>query len=202
MSRYSKPRYQDICGRKFNRLLVLELLPQRSASGGTVWLCRCDCGTIVKKRAQDLHSRHTLSCGCQLREKAAEHLKKVRTTNGRLFHGHASRNAHSQTYNSWKGAKNRCFNINEPAWFDYGGRGISMCARWKNSFAAFLTDMGECPPGKSLDRFPNNNGDYEPGNCRWATVLEQRMNQRPRNPGIAQSRTKWRPEERIEALSL
>lgn len=75
----------------------------------------------------------------------------------------------------------RCTDKNFARFADYGGRKIQVCARWRNSFTAFLADMGRKPsPMHSLDRFPNNDGDYEPGNCRWATPREQRANQRPR----------------------
>jgi hypothetical protein len=75
-------------------------------------------------------------------------------------------------------AKNRCFNHRTPRYKDYGGRGVTMCQRWKDSFAAFLADMGPRPIGTTLDRWPNNDGHYEPGNCRWATVTEQNRNRR------------------------
>lgn len=99
----------------------------------------------------------------------------------RLKHGHtALKNIgkKSREYNSWQNAKARCSNKNLAAYKDYGGRGISMCQHWYNSFAAFLEDMGPRPQGTSLDRFPNVNGNYEPGNCRWATRKQQVDNRR------------------------
>jgi len=200
MSRYQKPRHRNLIGQRFGRLLVLELAPGRTSTGGVIWLCLCDCGKKVTVRAQSLPSGHTVSCGCQLREKAAQHIRTVRSTNGRTCHGHARHGKQSRTYRSWKGAKNRCFNVNESAWIDWGGRGISMCERWRISFPAFLADMGECPPGMSLDRI-NNDGNYEPSNCRWATNHEQRLNQRPKTKH-SRIPTHWLPEEHIEALLL
>lgn len=83
----------------------------------------------------------------------------------------------TKTYRSWSGAKSRCFNASNPAFEHYGGRGITMCDRWKDSFANFLEDMGECPPYAywGLDRI-NNDGNYEPGNCRWADAHTQANN--------------------------
>jgi len=89
------------------------------------------------------------------------------------MHGHRTRLATSPTYYSWCSMNTRCFNRNGPDWERYGGRGITVCERWANSFEAFLADMGERPEGTTLDRFPNNNGNYEPSNCRWGTFQQQ-----------------------------
>jgi hypothetical protein len=95
-------------------------------------------------------------------------------------HGHAgsASSPASPTYRAWQSAIQRCTNPNHPSWKDYGGRGITVCARWR-SFEAFLADMGERPAARlSLDRWPNNDGGYAPGNCRWATQSEQLRNRR------------------------
>ncbi|HVM91765.1 MAG TPA: hypothetical protein VMT67_03080 [Terriglobales bacterium] len=92
-------------------------------------------------------------------------------------HGQARIGAHTRTYESWQSMRRRCLQEKESHYAQYGGRGITICARW-DSFEAFLEDMGERPIGKTLDRFPDVDGNYEPGNCRWATTKEQNENKR------------------------
>jgi pentatricopeptide repeat protein len=94
----------------------------------------------------------------------------------RPIHGHTSDGKTSKVYQAWHDMKRRCLNPNAPDYQNYGGRGITVCERWK-TFANFLADMGEPPAGMSLDRI-NNDGNYEPGNCRWATTLQQVRNSR------------------------
>jgi len=106
----------------------------------------------------------TKSCGC---------LKKLAGKRNLTTHGLTNTRAHG----IWRAAKSRCFNPNASNYRHYGGRGITMCDRWKNDFSAFFQDMGECPPGMSLERI-NHNGDYTPQNCRWATQAEQVRNTR------------------------
>ena len=142
--------------RRFGKLLVRKYFRQK-----TKWLCLCDCGVEIYVTSGNLREGKTKSCGCL-----------------QPHHGHAPRNGKtSPTYVSWYCMIQRCTNKNLVQFDDYGGRGIAVCARWKD-FRNFLADMGDRPAGKSLDRFPNNDGNYEPNNCRWATSSEQNKNRR------------------------
>ena len=94
-----------------------------------------------------------------------------------ITHGCSRRGKTTVEYRIWDGIKQRCYSPGNSNWHKYGAKGIVMCDRWRNSFAAFLDDMGPRPSEKhSIDRYPNQTGNYEPGNCRWATSLEQNAN--------------------------
>ena len=136
-----------------------------SIKGAITWKCKCVCGTEVRVRASHLVSGEVRSCGCLNRDVARE----THTTHNMSY---------SSEYSAWDSMKQRCLNIRNPRYKSYGGRGIIVCERWLSSFENFYEDMGPCLSGKhSLDRI-NNEGNYEPGNCRWATVSEQNRNRR------------------------
>lgn len=150
-------------GVKFNRMTVLGR--DDDAKGRVRWMCQCDCGATKSVAACELKAGKTKSCGCfDLERKTFDTIK----------HGYNR----TPTYVSWSAMWARCTNSKLKSYKNYGGRGISVCERWKD-FQNFLDDMGARPDGKSLDRYPDNDGNYEPNNCRWATAKEQRANQRP-----------------------
>jgi hypothetical protein len=152
------PKRKELKGKTFGRLVVVGF-EGRGDYNKLIWLCRCICGNETRVLADNLNNGRTKSCGC---------LRK--TT--RLTHGKCK----TKAYRSWKKMRDRCFNPNDTYYHNYGGRGINVCDRW-NDFQNFFDDMGERPENRSLDRI-NNDGDYEPANCRWATKDQQEKNKR------------------------
>lgn len=157
-------KFKDISGKKFGSLVAISRLPNKKTNA--VWLCRCDCGQEIPVFLSNLSRGHTQSCGCT---------KKERISIKNSTHGLSKTSAE---YNSWLSMKSRCYNPNNQDYHLYGGRGISVCDRWLNSFENFLSDMGAKPSSKhSLERKMVNE-IYGPENCIWGTVKEQSRNKR------------------------
>jgi hypothetical protein len=156
----------DLSGQKFGRWTVLSYVG-RNNLGKREWQCRCDCGTMRNVTQGNLRTGDSNSCGCLHHEHIHDRC---------YIHGRDGKNP---TYGSWYAMRQRCNNPNSERYDIYGALGVKICERW-NDFLTFVSDMGERPLGKTLDRWPDPFGNYEPGNCRWATPKEQRNNCRRR----------------------
>ena len=170
------PKRSDLAGKKFGKLTVLE--PAFTKYGKLHWKCLCDCGNFSYVNTQYLKNRNTQSCGCLKSEVAKRIFSKLNTTHGETK---------TRLFNLWTRIKDRCYREKNPNYRNYGGRGIKMCDEWKDDFVKFRTwaiNSGYkeelLKNGKNkwtIDRI-NNDGDYEPSNCRWVTIKQQCRNRR------------------------
>lgn len=154
---------QDFTGLKFNRLSGIRRV--KNIGRGLRWLWQCECGAQTIADPSKVKSGHTQSCGCVWVEKCRKH-----------GHGHDYNGNQTRTYKAWVNMRSRVSGRYKQYDNSYTSKGITVCDRWLNSFENFLSDMEECPSGMTLDRFPDNDGNYEPENCRWATPAQQNRN--------------------------
>ncbi len=166
-------QFHDLTECRFGRLVVLHYTGKKEAAH--TWLCRCDCGKDVVVFGSNLPRGNTKSCGC---------LHSEVTIQGHTIHGYNRATGPAPEYSSHQGLLSRCYNPKNISYHLYGGRGVRVCERWRNgdgiksAFECFIADMGLKPSKRhSIDRM-DNNGNYEPGNCRWATPQEQSSNTR------------------------
>ena len=169
----------DLTGKRFGRLVVIER-KENTKQGRARWLCKCDCGNTTIVSSDSLNSGHTSSCDCLRRERSSVALSRLASSrtgekNPSYKHGDTG----SKLYYVWAEMIQRCSNPSHRRYEDWGGRGIKVCEEWRNDYSAFKNwaVSNGYKEGLSIDRI-NNDGNYEPTNCRWATSKEQNQNKR------------------------
>lgn len=168
---------EDLIGKKFNKLLVIKEVGVKVEYGTkrTFWLCQCDCGNMIEISRHNLTSSNKKSCGCLKTEKSSNwgklSISNIRQLGSDALTKHGLRN--SRLYNIWFGIKRRCFDFNNKDFKSYGGRGITMCDEWKNDVKCFYdwAIKNGYLETLTIDRI-DNDGNYEPNNCRWITKSE------------------------------
>lgn len=179
-----KEKIVELAGQTFGRWIVIEY--SHDTVNNIYWTCRCECGTVRRVCSNSLRYGASRSCGCLQKELAG----KRSTT-----HGHSR----APIYTAWRNMVRRCHDPRSDEYQRYGARGVIVCDRWRESFQSFLEDVGERPsPEMTIDRYPDPFGNYEPGNTRWATPMEQGQNRRNNRKltlnGVTQSFAAWSRE--------